>query len=47
MNEDLRTFAVAFSLVWVALAVYLLYLHRLQSSLAGRIEAIERREGKP
>lgn len=40
---DLQTFAIAFGIVWGALALYLLRLHLLATRLGARLDALERR----
>lgn len=38
---DLQTFALAFGIVWTALALYLLRLHLLARRLGERLDALE------
>ena len=45
MATDLQTFAIAFGIVWGALALYLLRLHHLANRIEARLDALERRRG--
>jgi CcmD family protein len=39
--EDLQTFAIAFTIVWGALAAYLLYLHRLERRIETELSELK------
>lgn len=42
MTDDLTTFALVLSIVWGALALYLVWLHRVARALEARLERLER-----
>lgn len=44
--EDMLTFAIAFTIVWGALAGYLLYLHRLERRIEGELADLKRQMAK-
>ncbi len=41
MTEDLTTFLLAFGSVWVGIAAYVLYLHKLQLGLDRTLRELE------
>ena len=40
--DDLTTFALAFGVVWLGLALYLVRLHRLTANLEARMQKVRR-----